>query len=349
MALVRQGGGDSLRRRVMPSASYTDFQFSGRSSRIVRILVTASAAALFGVAAGGASVFAIVTALEPASAPQSVPVNGAAEPISPVVTKVTRPAPTGPERDDVNTAPAAAVATPLTEANTEASAEAPQPLSPAPSGAEVQPWPDALTRTHRSASIATAKSGQQAPTPPRAPSTSNQTAPLPTGIDEPAKDNSATLPPRTGDHLKTIHTNLPARATITPPRQRAAELAPPAQRLPSDEASAVPQESLRGLFNLFTGDQVFDEQIPIRAKAPQQIVPPQAPSPRIGAKARAMQRGDFKPTARSPERAGVVVISRPEYSREVIQADEPRVRPDDGLFGLFGTVGRNTWDHERND
>jgi hypothetical protein len=157
------------------------------------------------------------------------------------------------------------------------------------------------------------------------------------------------LPPRTGDHLKTIHSNLPARATITPPRQRAAELAPPAQRLPSEEASRVSRESLRGLFNLFTGDQVLDEQIPIRAKAPQQIVPPQAPSPRIGAKARAMQRGDFKPTARSPERAGVVVISRPEYSREVIQADEPRVRPVDGLFGLFGTVGRNTWDHERND
>jgi hypothetical protein len=156
------------------------------------------------------------------------------------------------------------------------------------------------------------------------------------------------MPPRTGDHLKTIHSNLPPRPTITTPWQRAAELAPPAQRLPSEEASGVSQESLRGLFDLFTEDQVLDEQIPVRAKAPQQMVPPQAPNPRIAAKARAMQRGDFKTTARSPERAGIVVTSQPEYPREAIQADERRVRPDDGLFGLFG-AGRNTWDHERND
>jgi hypothetical protein len=102
------------------------------------------------------------------------------------------------------------------------------------------------------------------------------------------------------------------------------------------------------LFNLFTGDQVLGEQIPIRAKARQQIVPPQAPNPRIAAKARTMQRRDFQTTARSPKCAGIVVISQPEYSHEAIQADERRVRPGDGLFGLFG-AGRNTWDQERND
>ncbi len=76
----------------MPSGSYIDLRFPSRSRRFVRILVTASAAALFGVAAGGASVFAIVTALEPASAPRSVPENGATEPIGPVVANVAKPA-----------------------------------------------------------------------------------------------------------------------------------------------------------------------------------------------------------------------------------------------------------------
>ena len=330
----------------MPSASYTDFQFSHRSSCFVRILVTASAAALFGVAAGGASVFAIVTALEPASAPQSVPESGPAEPINPVVAKVAKPAPTGPGRDDVSTAPDAAPTTPLTEANTEASPKAPRPLSGAPSGAEVQPWPGALTRPHRTAPIATAKSDQRGPTPPRPPSTLNQTAPLPRGSDEAAEDNKV-VALRTVDRLKTIHSNLPARPTITPLRQRAAEVAPPAQRLASEEASGVSQDSLRGLFNLFTGDQVLTNRSGShRGTAANSSVTSAKPTDwRKGARDAAWQiqnHGALTRTRRERRDFAARIF------HEAIQADEPRVRPDDGLFGLFG-AGRNTWDRERND
>ena len=273
LANARAGISPAMAKETaMAPLNYFEVGSSRRWDRIARNLVIASAAALFGVAAGGATMFAIVTALTPPSMDvhASAQAFNTAGEVAPVIRTVTKPASPSPMESDSNpTSEKVGVQTPL-EANVLSNAATPRPQNKMPAETEIvpppeplKPWPDALSRARHPAQAETPRPVQSELSPLLGDTekTSERKGGSPSARDNGVGDGKPLSPRVVVVHPKSASSNLSPRFATSGDTTRHLVVTPPTGQPPPDENLAeLPPESTRGLFDFFGNDHFSDRQ-----------------------------------------------------------------------------------------
>lgn len=314
----------------MAPANRPDFHPSGRLDRAIRTVLIACFAALIGVIAGGASVFAIVSAL---TSPPRRDVSADAAPRESQTGRVqTEPARVVPEP------PSGLAATTAPSMQTQAPAQATPPAA-----SQAQASSPNLQTPSSAPAAPRDQMHAMAPVEQPAPGTQTEEANKGGGNEINRTNSHAQSDSRhsaSGTEGRTLSTRPRPSARSTrnmEPEQRRDIVTLRPEPQTNVEAAEVPRDHARPLFDFF-GD-ANGSGGPDTANVPEASAPPAVQRPKADSRekgeatkshvVRRCRRNDDMEVGQVPQRRVIVVPARPEYSYR--QSDDRQ----GGFFGLF--------------